>query len=278
MARTRLFGQLRRIVGRVMAERDAATPRVDAGRGQMTRRQLTSGAVQLAAASALSACGGDDSGKRPGNERVAVVGAGIAGLHCAYRLQQVGVNVTVYEASTRVGGRMFSVKDEAYDGQVFELGGELIDSNHATLFALAEEFDIELDDRLADEKIQPDLWFIEGKELDEATVVEQFSAVAPAMADAVAAADDEEDDTAFKELDATPLADWLEQHVSADDYPELHAVLSSAYRGEFGLETSQQSALNLLYLIDSDEPDPFRIFGDSDERYHARIDRRGGFR
>ena len=269
MARTRLFGQLRRIVGRVLAERDAATPRVDAGRGQLTRRQLSAGAIQLAAASALSACGGDDSGKRPGTERVAVVGAGIAGLHCAYRLQQVGVDVTVYEASTRVGGRMFSVKDEAYDGQVIELGGELIDSNHATLFALAKEFDIKLDDRLADEKIQPDLWFIEGKELDEAAVVEQFSAVAPAMADAVAAADDEEDDTAFNELDAMPLSDWLDENVPVADYPGLHALLTVAYRGEFGLETSEQSALNLLYLIDSETPDPFRIFGESDERYHA---------
>ncbi len=269
MARTRLFGQLRRIAGRVLAERHPATPTVDAGRGQLTRRQLTSGALQLAAASALSACGGDDSGKRPGNERVAVVGAGIAGLHCAYRLQQVGVNVTVYEASTRVGGRMFSVKDDAYDGQIFELGGELIDTNHATLFALADELDIELDDRLADEKIQADLWFIEGKELDEASVVEQFSAVAPAMADAVAAADDEEDDTAFNELDATPLSDWLDENVPVADYPGLHALLTVAYRGEFGLETSEQSALNLLYLIGSDEPEPFRIFGESDERYHA---------
>ena len=164
---------------------------------------------------------------------------------------------------------MFSVKDEAYDGQVFELGGELIDSNHATLFALAEEFDIKLDDRLADEKIQPDLWFIDGKEMDEATVVEQFSAVAPAMADAVAAADDEEDDTAFNELDATPLSDWLDENVPVADYPGLHALLTVAYRGEFGLETSEQSALNMLYLIGSDEPNPFRIFGESDERYHA---------
>ena len=46
--------------------------------------------------------------------------------------------------------------------------------------------------------------------------------------------------------------------------------MTAAYRGEFGLETAEQSALNLLYLIGSDEPDPFRVFGDSDQRYHAR--------
>jgi monoamine oxidase len=70
-------------------------------------------------------------------------------------------------------------------------------------------------------------------------------------------------------LDNTPLADWLDQNVPPADYPELHAILTAAYRGEFGLETAEQSALNMLYLIGSDEPDPFRIFGESDERYHA---------
>ena len=264
-----MFGQLRRIAARALAERHGGGPRVDAGRAHLTRRQLTAGALQLTAAGLLGACSSDDSDQGARGERVAVVGAGIAGLHCAYRLQQSGVDVKVYEASTRVGGRMFTARDDAYGGQVFELGGELLDTNHATLFALAEELDIELDDRLADADIQPDVWFIAGEEVAEATVVEQFTAVAPAMADAVAAADDEEDDTAFRELDATKLSDWLSENVPVAEYAELNALLTAAYRGEFGLETAEQSALNLLYLIGSDEPDPFRIFGESDERYHA---------
>jgi monoamine oxidase len=165
---------------------------------------------------------------------------------------------------------MFTARDEAYDDQLFELGGELIDSNHSALLALAKELDITIDDRLADPQIQPDVWFAAGAEVAEATIVEQFTAVAPLMADALAAADDESDDTAFNELDQTPLSDWLEQNVPPETYPELNAILTCAYRGEFGLETREQSALNLLYLIGSDEPDPFRIFGESDERYHAR--------
>jgi monoamine oxidase len=289
MARTRLFGQLRRIAAGVLAERRAGLGGTQGPRPHLTRRQLTLGAAQLVAAGALAACGSDDDddggggiagsgnaggqggdgGSGPELVRVAVVGGGIAGLHCAYRLQQAGVDVTLFEASSRFGGRMFSARDDDYDGQVFELGGELIDSNHSTLRALAEELGITLDDRF-DDSIQPDVWFVNGAEVPEETVVEQFKAVAPAMADAVTAADDEEDDTAFNELDQTPLGDWLEQHVPSADFPELNAILTAAYRGEFGLETDQQSALNLLYLIGSDEPDPFRIFGESDERYHAR--------
>jgi monoamine oxidase len=239
---------------------------VDAEKRLLTRRQLTLASAQLVATGALAACGNDDAVKRPSDVRVAVIGAGIAGLHCAYRLQQSGIDVTVFEASTRSGGRMFTAREKDYGDQTFELGGELIDSNHATMLALAEELELTLDDRF-EPGIQSEVWFVAGEEVSEATIVEQFTAVAPTMADAVAAA--EEDDGAFSALDETALSAWLDDNVPPAEYAELHAVLTSAYRGEFGLETSEQSALNMLYLIGSDEPDPFRIFGESDERYHC---------
>lgn len=41
--------------------------------------------------------------------KIAVIGAGLAGLTSAYRVQQAGLKVDVFEASNRVGGRVFSV-------------------------------------------------------------------------------------------------------------------------------------------------------------------------
>ena len=38
--------------------------------------------------------------------RIVVIGAGIAGLAAAFRLQQAGANVLVLEAADRPGGRM----------------------------------------------------------------------------------------------------------------------------------------------------------------------------
>src|SRR5581483_2641293 len=51
------------------------------------------------------ACGGSQA---RGRERIAIVGAGIAGLVAAMRLRDAGIDSTIYESSLRVGGRMHS--------------------------------------------------------------------------------------------------------------------------------------------------------------------------
>ncbi len=213
--------------------------------------------------------GGGGGGGPPAEENVVVVGAGIAGLHCAWRLQEAGVQTTVYELHDRVGGRMFTGRNLFPEGQICELGGELIDSNHATLFALSEELDIALDDRFEGEPVghARDTYFIEGALVPEETILEQFQEVAGIMAADRDAADT--DDAAYEALDLQSLDDYLNEKVPRATYPELHDILQTAYRGEFGLENDQQSALNMLYLIGSDETDTFQIFGESDERYHT---------
>jgi monoamine oxidase len=272
LGRTRLFTRLSKLVTGVLRERGLRNANGGGGPLESGRRELLAFTALGSASALLPACEADDGYVPPEptpevtRVRVAVIGAGLAGLHAARRLQQAAVDVIVYEASNRVGGRTFTLRGEFPDDQIAEMGGELVDSNHVAMHALVDELGLTLDDRLAEPSETPEIWWIDGSAVAEDTIVEQFSAVAERMLEDLESADEDED--AYTELDETTLADYLEEVVPGDTYPELHAVLESAYRGEFGLEIAEQSALNLIYLIGSDEPDPFRIFGESDERYH----------
>ena len=64
------------------------------------------------------------SASNPKQPRIVIIGAGIAGLNAALTLQDAGVASTVYEASNRIGGRMFSATSIWADNQVTEWCGE----------------------------------------------------------------------------------------------------------------------------------------------------------
>src|SRR5690242_19151432 len=78
--------------------------------------------------------------------RAVVVGAGLAGVTAAYRLAQNGVQVRLYEARDRIGGRCWTARGFG-GGQTAEHGGEFIDTRHVHLRALAAELRLQLEDR-----------------------------------------------------------------------------------------------------------------------------------
>ena len=73
-----------------------------------------------------------------------IIGAGFAGLSAAYRLQNANWNVTVLEARTRIGGRVFSQTMPQNQNLVFELGAEWIGMSHERIKALCADFKIPL--------------------------------------------------------------------------------------------------------------------------------------
>ena len=76
---------------------------------------------------------------------IAVVGAGISGLSCAYRLSQAGHAVTLYEANDYFGGHTHTV-DVTLDGHTYGVDTGFLVFNHKTypnLVALFEELRIE---------------------------------------------------------------------------------------------------------------------------------------
>lgn len=79
-------------------------------------------------------------GERASNgSRVAVVGGGFAGLSSAYFLASYGYEVEVFEARTRVGGRVCTLPNFTAGGLI-EAGAELIGLNHPFWLGFASTF------------------------------------------------------------------------------------------------------------------------------------------
>jgi phytoene dehydrogenase-like protein len=77
--------------------------------------------------------------------RVAVAGAGLAGLAAADELARAGHSVSVFEARDRVGGRVWSRRLD--NGAVVEMGAEYILPGNTAVRELAERFGLGLWDK-----------------------------------------------------------------------------------------------------------------------------------
>jgi monoamine oxidase len=75
---------------------------------------------------------------------VIVVGAGPAGLAAARQLQKGGVDVTVFEADHRVGGRTRTERDSFVDGQHANMGASFIDHGQHRILQLVKEYALPL--------------------------------------------------------------------------------------------------------------------------------------
>lgn len=286
VSRTPLFTFLRRsllLAHRAHATNEPPADVLDQWREttKLSRRSFVAGSSAAVAALAVGGCapagraGGGAAGtlSRPtSDDPVVVVGAGIAGLTCAYRLRQAGIPVRVIEAQRRTGGRMFSLRNHFADGQVCELGGELIDTGHTHIRALADELQIPLNDLATDDPaLDETVWFVEGARRSEQDVIREFLPLARRILDTLQPFGDELDPTALspqgaESLDRMTLAEWFDKEGVSG---WMRKLLDVAYTTEYGLETDKQSALNFLLMIDPEAP-PFRVFGDSDERFHVQ--------
>ncbi|HEX9985977.1 MAG TPA: FAD-dependent oxidoreductase [Thermoanaerobaculia bacterium] len=205
--------------------------------------------------------------------RVVILGGGTAGLTCAYRLQQNGVGSMILEAAPRVGGRMYSLQNYFPDNQVAELGGELIDTTHHAIRNLARELEVELLDLTYLDGSNGHNVFVDGKlSKSDADWIEAMRPLAKAIRGAVGE-NGENCDVSFnsgteegKRLDAMSIEEWLH---GVDFDPRLRKLIEAAYVGEFGLELGEQSALNLLCLMET-APGTFGLFGESNERFRAK--------
>jgi monoamine oxidase len=207
--------------------------------------------------------------------RVVVVGAGLAGLTCAYRLQRSGIIATVYEANTRLGGRCWTRRDDFAHGHIAEHGGELIDQGHTTIRQFAQELGLPLDNLLAAEPNSSTIFaYFDGVAYSYRDVVHDLKEIwQPLHRDLIEA----RFPTLYNsytpraaQLDQMSVSDWISQTVPGGLGSPLGQLLEVAYTIEYGAECDAQSALNLVYLLGYNSPGQFTLFGHSNEKYHVR--------
>ena len=243
------------------------------GENRLDRRRLlqTAGVAALGA-TAFGRYAPTARGATP--PKIVVVGAGLAGLTCAYRLKQAGYAAEVHEASNRIGGRCWTIRDAFQQGQIAEHGGELIDTGHRDLRNLVKELGLTTVDLLAAEANgTEETYYFDGSFYSVAQATNDFQAVKPKLQKDLSAAGYPTLYNSYTqrgyELDHMSIIDWIEESVPGGMASKLGQLLDVAYNIEYGAESSVQSALNLVYLLGYATGGTLALFGASDERYHV---------
>jgi monoamine oxidase len=232
-------------------------------------RTASMAAAAAAAPSFVTACRRPADIPRSASPRIVILGAGIAGLHAAHVLRKSGIIADVYEASTRLGGRIYTGHGAIIPDAHVEIGGEYIDSNHADMLGLAREFGLELMDLESGDYAMRSttLWF-NGRRVTEDDIVRALQPFLPRLRSDVALLP-----SSMTNLRHSAAAGF--DRLSLDAYLTtigmhgwIRNFFETAFVTEHGLELGEQSALNALAMISTDvSSGEFRPFGDSDERF-----------
>jgi monoamine oxidase len=197
--------------------------------------------------------------------RVVVVGAGVAGLTCAYRLRQAGITSRVFEASDRIGGRTWTLRGYFAQGQIAEHGGEFISLGQFEVQRLAKELGLPL---INVNRHEPghDTYFFHGTRysVEQARADYLAQVWEPLHASFRAAGYPttyNKSTQAGRALDRISVAEWIETNVPGGRSSKIGSLLANGCVGEFGADPGQQSALNLIYLLGFEKRRHFNIDG-----------------
>ena len=260
MARSSLTDLLRRIHAAHAESQRRGVPADEVFEEQalrrVARREFLAGVGAIGAGAALAGFAPPmralaKAGAAP---RIVIVGGGLAGMTCAYRLRQAGIGSTVYDASAAVGGRTWSLRGFFDDGQITEHGGEFISTEHKAIADLARELGLDLVDlRGAQKHGTEEVYWRQGKRIGYREMLAEYATVYPKLQAANDAAGYptlyNQHNQAGYALDHMSAREWIEANVPGGVHSTIGWMLDIDTTTENGGESSDQSSLELIYML-----------------------------
>jgi len=257
-----------------LAGRQAELRREARDAGMKTRRELLAAGASVAAGAVLAgrpAASLARSLSKRSSPRIAIVGAGLAGLRCAHMLWTANpgepIASTVYEANEeRAGGRCWTLRGFFQRGLETEHGGSFLNSNQTAVRGLAALLGLEEEVVSGGDLPQGDeVFFIDGAyyKLAEANV-DWGSVGFPSFK---AAARELLTEAGEARLDAMSVPEWLDStEIGATS--RFGKLMQANTVTENGGDPADQSALDLIELLSHNRRSSVVPLPGDDERYH----------
>ena len=145
---------------------------------------------------------------------------------------------------------------------------------HETILALAQRSHSVVDILAAQPPHSTDTYYFGGKYYPAAQADDDFKPVYHALQQDIKAAGYPTLYNSYTkagfQLDHMSAHDWIDSRVPGGRHSAMGELLDIAYNIEYGAATSDQSALNLIYLLGFRTSRTLQVFGASDEHYHLK--------
>jgi monoamine oxidase len=162
------------------------------------------------------------------DQTVVVIGAGIAGLAAASKLGSAGFSVRILEARNRIGGRIFTTKDNA-SGMMVPLGAEFIHGRPEEIWQPLQESGIRV------EEVRGEAWCVSERGLQRCDFFPQIDFILNKM-------DDSLPDESF-------LAFLERQFGNTTENPELAAAKKHALAYVSGFNAADPAKVGVHWLV-----------------------------
>jgi monoamine oxidase len=195
---------------------------------------------------------------------VVIVGAGMAGLNACYQLKKQGIPSTVYEASARTGGRMFTMKNEFGEGITTDIGGEFVDATHTEIIQLMKDFGLSFYD-LRKDKLEPKELYFGGRHVSNEELKKTFAPFVNRLVNDIKSLPEilsYKTAENFRHIDNQSIAEYISGiGITGWLYDFINVVLTR----EYGMEITEQSAINFLIMFEPPKQNYYEMFGDDHE-------------